>query len=65
MNKTNKIAANENIDGLKTQNQFQLITPQSFKTMKTIVNNPTNPILPEPEELLLLCITSPLPYVFS
>ena len=41
MNDTIQSAA-EKMTGLKTQNQFQLITLHNFRTMKTIVSNPEN-----------------------
>ena len=39
-------SAAEKMTGLNTQNQFQLITLHSFKTMKTIVSNPEKPSQP-------------------
>lgn len=38
--------------GENTQIQLQLITPQSFNTMNTIVSRPENPIPPETVVLL-------------
>jgi hypothetical protein len=42
--------------GDNTHHHDQLIVPTNFKTIKTIVNRPVNPIPPEAVELSLIII---------
>jgi hypothetical protein len=58
------IRASEIHSGERTQSQDQVMTPQSFKTMKAIVSSPVNPI---PLLLVLLFLFSIVvsPFLFS